>query len=990
MSFCSTRFLLTIISFHIFSFSIGQTSIEKADDAYDQGKEYYYDGNYKEAIIQFEEALKAYQNEKDILATAKTYRRLADAHRYLKFHQEALSLYEQSFKSYQKLDDFSAEEQADLYIRIGHTYSQMYLPKKANEYYYKSLDIYKEEFGETSSEVANLYMNIGISALQLANYRNALLYFEKAFSIFKIVSEPNSVDFNRIYSNLGYLYRKMGDYDRAIAFGEKALEIKLINYPPNHPSVPKYYRNIGRAYQEKGEAEKALPYYEKTVALAEEVQGKDHPSTGGAYGELGNVLAELGQYERALSYYFSGKRILEARYAPTHPYLVAGYFNIGRVYEDQGEYDQALALYQEVLDKFAQSKEPPKALVAKAKRQIAGIYLDQEQYTTAIQTINQGLQVLCLDETWTPTDEFSNPPLSSIHSEVEYLKLLQNKAWALEQRAKTKNISDLEAAFKTSKLCLELIQQLNQLYPSESSRTWLYEDADPIYRMGIRQAFELFEQTNKPSYLEEALAISNQNKANLLSQQLQTNQARRIAQLPEEEIQAISQLETELQTIREKIEDAPTTETQKQYRDAKIALEQKEQYLQNTYPAYNQLKFQTFKIDIVQLQSLWENLPSPSALIDLYYTDEAIYTFLLSANGLKGFKTAITADFQEHIQTIKDQNISSILTNSQSNSAYYNAMFQLYEVLITPIKKEIRSYQHISIIPHDILHYLSFDLLAPKQDVSDYKQLDYLIKHHSINYAWSLQLWTATLKETTRAKDPSFVGFAPNFAQTAIASNTRSALENLAHTQEEVSNIQSLLGGQTFTGAEIDESQFLDNTTDASIIHFATHAIANDDNPSLSGLYLSNNGNENGFLSNLEIYDLDLSADMVVMSACNTAKGKLIKGEGVMNLGRAFTFAGAKSVLMSLWLANDQSTAIIMKNFYQQLKNGKSKDEALRLAKLAYIDQADPLQAHPYFWAGMIANGQMNPINRSFSFAFLWWLLPLLGLLSWWILRKNR
>ena len=113
------------------------------------------------------------------MATAKTYRRIADAKRYLKFHQEALSFYDQSFKTYQILDDFSAEEQADLYIRIGHTYSQMYLPKKANEYYYKSLDINKEEFGETSSEVANLYMNIGISALQLANYRNALRFFEK-------------------------------------------------------------------------------------------------------------------------------------------------------------------------------------------------------------------------------------------------------------------------------------------------------------------------------------------------------------------------------------------------------------------------------------------------------------------------------------------------------------------------------------------------------------------------------------------------------------------------------------------------------------------------------------------------------------------------------------------------------------------------------------------------------------------------------------------
>ena len=115
-------------------------------------------------------------------------------------------------------------------------------------------------------------------------------------------------------------------------------------------------------------------------------------------------------------------------------------------------------------------------------------------------------------------------------------------------------------------------------------------------------------------------------------------------------------------------------------------------------------------------------------------------------------------------------------------------------------------------------------------------------------------------------------------------------------------------------------------------------------------------------LSLFEIYELKCRNDLVVLSACDTSRGKLYESEGVTSLARAFFYAGAKSVVSTLWSVNDRSTSIIMTEFYKELLKGKRKDEALRQAKLSYLESADPEYQHPYYWAGFIAMGDMSPL----------------------------
>jgi len=116
------------------------------------------------------------------------------------------------------------------------------------------------------------------------------------------------------------------------------------------------------------------------------------------------------------------------------------------------------------------------------------------------------------------------------------------------------------------------------------------------------------------------------------------------------------------------------------------------------------------------------------------------------------------------------------------------------------------------------------------------------------------------------------------------------------------------------------------------------------------------------------------------MSACNTGYGQLAKGEGIMSLSRAFMHAGCKSIIASLWLANDESTSSIIQGFYKHAADGLNKHEALQKAKLDYLQQADPLTAHPYFWANLVTVGDMSPLQDK-SKNYLWWGILGLGLL---------
>jgi CHAT domain-containing protein len=190
---------------------------------------------------------------------------------------------------------------------------------------------------------------------------------------------------------------------------------------------------------------------------------------------------------------------------------------------------------------------------------------------------------------------------------------------------------------------------------------------------------------------------------------------------------------------------------------------------------------------------------------------------------------------------------------------------------------------------------------------------------------------------------------------------TRGSFYHLPFAKMEVDSIQNLFGDLAMTSQSSDKEEWEKNISASTIFHYAGHAIIQGDQ---SYLALDSQEDEKKQLTSSEIGLMHHPLDLVVLSACETGLGKIEQGEGIRSLGRNFMEAGAQATIISLWNVNDKSTALIMTDFYKQLKAGKPKDEALRQAKLNYLQRATQKNSHPYFWAAFIPAGDMSVLEK--------------------------
>jgi CHAT domain-containing protein len=195
-------------------------------------------------------------------------------------------------------------------------------------------------------------------------------------------------------------------------------------------------------------------------------------------------------------------------------------------------------------------------------------------------------------------------------------------------------------------------------------------------------------------------------------------------------------------------------------------------------------------------------------------------------------------------------------------------------------------------------------------------------------------------------------------------------LKPLVNAQEEVSNVINIFHGDIFNNEKATESNFKLNSEGYDVLHLAMHTIIDDEDPMYSKMVFSmgNDSTNDGYLNTFEIYNLNLKAQLAVLSACNTGSGKIRNGEGIMSLARGFIYAGVPSIVMTLWEVDDKSGADIMTNFYSYLKDGQAKDKALQNAKLEYLSTASQLRAHPYFWSAYVNVGNSNPLRKSHKY----------------------
>jgi CHAT domain-containing protein len=301
--------------------------------------------------------------------------------------------------------------------------------------------------------------------------------------------------------------------------------------------------------------------------------------------------------------------------------------------------------------------------------------------------------------------------------------------------------------------------------------------------------------------------------------------------------------------------------------------------------------------------------------------------------------------------------------------SFLRPSYQLYQALIQPAQHKKPLTANISIIPDDVLNLVNFESLVTELPGEERIYLpsfgDYLVNRHQLSYAFS----ATTLYETKPSKKENqnnYLGIAPEMSEGFQLEDYW--FDKLEYNEEEVLHAGSLFPRQNIVESNNVKDQFIKLAPSYGLIHFATHAMANNRDGDLSFILLGEEPTDIMYAKDL--YGLDLNANLVVLSACQTSAGELNRGEGIISLARSFTYAGATSIVTSLWNVREKTNKEIIYDFYKLLKKGKSKDEALRTAKLNYIgnlSQENYMNAHPYFWAPLIIIGDPEPLQINYS-----------------------
>jgi CHAT domain-containing protein len=288
----------------------------------------------------------------------------------------------------------------------------------------------------------------------------------------------------------------------------------------------------------------------------------------------------------------------------------------------------------------------------------------------------------------------------------------------------------------------------------------------------------------------------------------------------------------------------------------------------------------------------------------------------------------------------------------------------------------------------------------PKQ--TDYGLLPYLLYKYTFSYNYSVGLFTMQQKMKTILTN-KVVAFAPKYEEIhpdqfkTSDKTVNDILFPLQSSEEEAKNVARIFGGKVISGKRATKINFLKHTSDGSVLHLAMHAIIDNEYPMDSKLVFSqsNNTKNNNFLKTYEIYNINLHSPLIVLSACNTGNGELIKGEGIISLARGFVYAGCPSMVITLWSIADQSSCEFMQLFYKNLKYNVNIDKALQQAKIQYIENSDNIFSNPFYWAGFIQIGKTDSFiytskNHHIVLIIVLSLCIILGIILYWFVKEKK
>jgi tetratricopeptide (TPR) repeat protein len=873
---------------------------------------------------------------------------------------------------------------------------------RAEPLYRQALEIRKQALGERHPLYATSLNNLALLYDSQGEYAKAEPLYRRALDITKQSLGERHPQYATSLNNLALLYNSQGEYAKAEPLFRRALEIFKEALGERHPDYANSLNNLAALYKAQGEYAKAEPLFRRALALRKQALGERHPDYASSLNDLAELYRAQGEYAQAEPLYRRALEIRKQALGERHPDYARSLSNLAALYRAQGEYAQAEPLYRRALEIIKQALGERNPYYAQSVNNLALVYHDQGEYAKAEPLLRQAIAALCQRPEGPPI-EFDQLTAADLRPLPDTVIGLGNYCHLLEERlGRQPTTAQLRAADHAFALALALRERLRHEVLQHDSSKLLHgaREFDLIpRRIGLCQ--RLFDQEGQVADLETALAVAEQGSARIFLEQLGKARALAVGRVKPE-------LHAEEAVLRQQLRECDTRIAKEQAKPAgkrdpdkvgQLLVEQKQieaqlhafiRRMEQEYPQYAALQYPK-PCSLAEARACL----GPAEVALLFVSgDEKSYVVLFEARPTgsdKANRLAIYAlpsadDIADGISLLTDRDTFEHSDKARAAGA------QAYELLLAPLQERLRG-KDLVIVAGGPLGYLPFEALV--------EDGHYLIERHRIRYAPSLTaLHLVRLWEQTRPKPgrPLWALADPVYEQadkrlkskTDLAQASQDALteylsratrgrtaagvpyRRLHFSGDEVRAIGALLGaseGDVLTGLQATEAAVKAASEKgllarAQYVHFATHGILGLDTGQPPALVLSLVGNDgqrdtdgginDGFLRLDEVTRLKLNADLVVLSACETGKGRLYAGEGVTGLARAFLYAGSRGVVCSLWSVDDRETANLMTQMYAGLKDGKPAADALRAAKLAMIREGKA----PVFWAPFILIGE--------------------------------
>ncbi|RKZ42110.1 MAG: hypothetical protein DRQ49_02940 [Gammaproteobacteria bacterium] len=960
----------------------------------DLGMVYDNLGKYRKALVYYQQALKIKTELGDAPGIANNLSNIGIAYKKLSDYPKALSHFQQAIEIQQKIGDIS--NLANNLTNLGTVYDSLGEYSKALKHYQQALQIQGDK-GNFSGVALNL-SNIGVVYDNLGQYPKALTHLEQALQIQRDLKTFSGI--STTLSNLGNVYRHLGDFQKALTYLEQALLIQIDIQDKRGEANT--LTNLAIVYDNLGQYPKALAYYQQALEIQRKIGeqqriGNNLSNLGVLYYHLGHIDKASGYFRQALTIRREmgdkrGESIDLSHLGATYDnqaqpakalklYLQALQIkreigdrrgessvlsNIGALYGTLGKHQQALTYFQlallidrELGDKIGEAADLSNfGLVYQALSHY-------EKAHTALQDSVTLLEALGSNHLWYAVRGLAAVEVQLHHTDTAITHYEQ----ALDQietlraglTVKTDKFSFMRDKLYVYDELITLLQSLHIKYPNKG-----YD----------RKALEIFERKQGRVFLEEIGKSGAQRFAHLPEKITQQEQSlsHKIAKTQAELLSARNKplLEQESKQIKNLTQAIKTLKTQQQALQSEI---------KEKYPAYYALKYpQPATVTILQN----EVLQTGEIILVYNIMEDQTILWIIAPHQFTQLNLPAGADeLNEDVAYMRDVILNRLPELVEEG-------YPLYQKLIPHAAQKLLTEAHtLYIVPTGSLYMLPFEALVT--DDTHYFKPRYLIQDYAIAYLSSASLLKilrdteAHRKIQPRKKLLAFANptYQPcgsdqgdNRSRAGASIRTQAYRESigavcfpaLPETATEANSIASFFNSNDnalYLGEQASRNTILNlnktgQMSDYRYVLFAVHGLLPNQVSGLtqSALVLSNAQIE-GYLTMADAFTLQLNADFINLSACNTGGGQKMKGEGILGLTRAFMYAGTPAIGVTLWSVESSSAENLSVGIFENLKTGKKPAEAIRQIKLKMIagKARQPYYRHPFYWAPFVVYG---------------------------------